>query len=83
MEFESKEVFIVMGSKNGSKGSLKVFLDGKLIEQNQAGEDVINGIAEVKDNRLYKLIKLQTSGRHILKLEFQDSNLELYAFTFG
>jgi len=32
---------------------------------------------------IYKLINLSAPGRHILKLEFQDNNTELFAFTFG
>jgi hypothetical protein len=47
------------------------------------GEDVVNGIVTVDTDRLYKLINLQTPGRHILRLEFEENNAELFAFTFG
>ena len=42
-----------------------------------------NGMVTVNADRLYKLINLPTPGRHILKLEFEDNNTEVFAFTFG
>ena len=61
-----------MGSKNENVGKVKVYLDGKLVTT-----------ITVQEYKLYDLIKLSNPGRHVLKLEFLDSNLELYAFTFG
>ncbi len=79
LNFESKEVFLVMRTK-GNPAKVKVYLDNKL---QYFGEDNKNGVVTVDADRLYKLINLPTPGRHILKLEFEDSNAELYAFTFG
>lgn len=79
LNFDAKEVFLVMRSKSTST-RVKVYLDDKL--QN-FGDDNKNGIVTVDTDRLYKLINLPTPGRHILRLEFEDSNVELYAFTFG
>lgn len=79
LDFESKEVFLVMRSK-GSPAKVKIFLDD--VVQN-FGEDNHGGVVTVDSDRLYKLIKLQVAGRHILRLEFIDGNTELYAFTFG
>ncbi|KKQ24661.1 MAG: hypothetical protein US40_C0014G0021 [Candidatus Roizmanbacteria bacterium GW2011_GWC2_37_13] len=70
--YSAKNVFLVMGSNNGKTGIIKIYLDGKLINQ-----------IEVDNYRLYDIIKLKSSGNHLLRLEFLDSNLELYAFTFG
>ena len=70
--YEAKDVFLVMGSKNENVGKVKVYLDGKLVTT-----------ITVQEYKLYDLIKLSNPGRHVLKLEFLDSNLELYAFTFG
>lgn len=79
LSFDSKEVFLVMRAKSGS-GKVKVYLDDKL----QAfGEDNDNGVVTIDSDRLYKLINLKTPGRHLLILEFEDSNTEVYAFTFG
>ncbi|MBI3980603.1 cytochrome c biogenesis protein DipZ, partial [Candidatus Microgenomates bacterium] len=79
LNFEAKEVFLVARSKNGPS-QLKVYLDGKL---EAFGKDNYNGIVTVGTDRLYKLINLSTPGRHILRLEFVDENVEIFTFTFG
>lgn len=70
--YESKNVFLVMGPKGKSTGFVNVYLDDKFVTK-----------LEINEYRLYDIIKLDRSGNHILKLEFLDSNLELFAFTFG
>lgn len=80
LNFESKEVFLVARPKDGTPGKMKVFLDGQI----QAfGEDNKDGVVTVESDSLYKLIKLSEPGNHELRIEFQDDNLEVYAFTFG
>lgn len=80
LNFEAKEVFLVARPKNGQVGQMKVYLDNQM----QAfGADNENGIITVDSDRLYKLIQLPSPSRHELKIEFQDENLEVYAFTFG
>ncbi|MFZ6035160.1 MAG: cytochrome c biogenesis protein DipZ [Patescibacteria group bacterium] len=70
--YSAKDVFLVMGPKNRSSGLVSVYLDGRFIKE-----------AKVDDYQLYDLIRSSAPGRHVLKLEFLDSNLELFAFTFG
>ena len=79
LNFDSKEVFLVMRTK-GAPAKVKVYLDNKMQD---FGEDNINGVVIVDNDQLYKLINLSTPGRHILRLEFEDNNAELFAFTFG
>jgi cytochrome c biogenesis protein CcdA/thiol-disulfide isomerase/thioredoxin len=80
LNFEAKEVFLVARSKKGVAGKVKVYLD----EQVQSlGEDSKEGVVTVDSDGLYKLIDLSLPGRHILRLEFEDDNVEIYAFTFG
>lgn len=82
--FEAAEMFLVMRQKTkGTVGTLRVLLNGKPLNEDTAGEDTKGGVVTVDADRLYKLIKLPTPGEHLLKLEFPDDNLELYAFTFG
>ncbi|MBI4038459.1 cytochrome c biogenesis protein DipZ [Candidatus Daviesbacteria bacterium] len=79
LNFKSKEVFLVMRTK-GSPAKVKVYLDDKL---QYFGDDNQNGVVTVDADRLYKLTNLPTPGRHILRLEFEDENVQLFAFTFG
>jgi len=81
LNFNAKEVFLVMRPKtDGTESRVKVFVDEKL---QYFGEDNKNGIVTVTKDTLYKLINLPVAGQHILKLEFSDDNMEVYAFTFG
>lgn len=80
LNFEAKEVFLVARPKNGKSGEMNIFLDG---EKQFLGEDTPNGEVQVTTDKLYKLIFLTQPGRHTLKIEFLDDNLEVYAFTFG
>lgn len=82
INFESKQVFLVMRPLGADSGQARVILDGKPIAAN-AGKDVKEGIATVDGDRLYELVNLPAPGRHELELEFLDSNTEVYAFTFG
>lgn len=79
VNFDAKEVFLVMRTK-GSPAKVKVYLDDKLQD---FGKDNVNGTVTVDKDTLYKLIMLPTPGKHNLRLEFEDNNAELYAFTFG
>ena len=79
LNFESKEVFLVMRT-SGAPAKVKVYIDDKL---QHFGEDNNNGIVTIEQDRLYKLINLPSPGRHTLRLEFEDSNAQIFAFTFG
>jgi thiol-disulfide isomerase/thioredoxin len=79
LNFEAKEVFLVMRT-SGNSSKVKVYIDDKM---QYFGEDNKNGIVTVDSDKLYKLINLPSPGMHTLRLEFEDSNAELYAFTFG
>ena len=68
--------------KEGVKSHVSVFLDGKTVES-AAGSDLRNGSVTVDRDWTYNLIKLSQSGDHVLRLEFQDDFVELFAFTFG
>lgn len=82
--FNAQRVFLVMRPKNSSlPGRIRVSLDNQIVDTNNAGEDVEKGIVNVSVDKLYKLISLPTAENKMLKLEFLDDNVELYAFTFG
>lgn len=80
LNFESKEVFLVMRPKDiKTPGTIRVFLNGNGITHEESGTSKIS----VNTDRLYALVRLSEAGRHTLTIEFLDSNIELYAFTFG
>ncbi len=79
VNFEAREVFLVARPKNGTS-SIRIKINGKVGE---FGEDNNNGTVLIDSDRLYKLIKLTTPGRHELEIEFDDDNVEVFAFTFG
>jgi len=83
LSFQAKNVYLVMRPQNKLLGKVKVYLDGNMISDEDAGEDVKDGVVTVDSDRLYKLVKFNTSETHQLKLEFEDNNIEVYAFTFG
>jgi thiol-disulfide isomerase/thioredoxin len=83
LHFEAKEVFLVMKPLQEISQQARVFLNGELITNTEAGIDVKDGIVNISDHRLYKLVNKQQAGPAKLKLEFIDGNVELYAFTFG
>lgn len=85
LNFTSQKVFLVMrNSPSSNPGIVKVFLDGKLVAENNKGVDVIDSTVSVTTDRLYELLNIEQGvGNHILRLEFQNSGIESYAFTFG
>ncbi|MBI5151777.1 MAG: cytochrome c biogenesis protein DipZ [Candidatus Pacebacteria bacterium] len=79
MTFESKEVYLVM-KPTGTSAKVKVFVDG--VAQ-YFGKDAMGGVVTVDADRLYTLITLPSPGKHTLQLEFEDGEVQLFAFTFG
>jgi cytochrome c biogenesis protein CcdA/thiol-disulfide isomerase/thioredoxin len=77
--FDAKEVYLVM-KNTGQPAEVQVTLDGTT---EFLGADVNNGKVIIDADRLYRLVKLDKPGKHTLKLEFSDSNAEVFAFTFG
>ncbi len=84
LNFTADKVFLVMRPQENQKGIIKVLLDGKPIEAKSAGADVKNGILIIDSDREYNIVDLKgNSVNHLLRLEFQDSGIEVFAFTFG
>lgn len=79
MDFNAGEVYLVMRSSE-KESRVKVWVDDQV---QFLGEDNHDGVVTVDADRLYKLVKMETPGRHTLKLEFEDDNCEVFAFTFG
>ncbi len=82
--FYSNKVYLVMRPGTSNKPKAKIFIDGKLVDSSNAGEDVKDGVVTIDSDRLYKLIDLKGSySNHLLRIEFQNPGTEAFAFTFG
>ena len=77
--YNAKEVYIVAESESG--GTIEVWQDGNPVEL-PAGADAPAGLAPIKASRLYKLIKNNKSGEHLLELR-HSPGVKIFAFTFG
>lgn len=83
INFYANKVYLVT-TPDGQMGKMKVFLDGKLVDETNRGADVVNGTVSVGDSDLFNLIDLKgNSGEHILRLEFETEGIKVFAFTFG
>jgi cytochrome c biogenesis protein CcdA/thiol-disulfide isomerase/thioredoxin len=82
MEFEAKNVYLVLSSAGEKPRRIEVLLDGKPIPNSLAGADVHNGVLTVRNERLYSLVSLPGDQRHRLSLRLAPG-VSGYAFTFG
>ena len=82
VEFQAKNVYLVLSSPGEKPLPVQVLLDGKPIPSADAGADVKNGIVTVRRQRLYSLVSLSADQRHLLPLRFAPG-ITGYAFTFG
>ncbi len=82
MQFEAKNVYLVLSSAGESPREVQVLLDGKPISARDAGADVHDGTVTVTGQRLYSLVSLPTDQEHRLSLRFAPG-VSGYAFTFG
>jgi len=82
--FYAGDVYLVMGPSAKQSSSVKVLLDGKIIDSSMAGKDVVNGVVIVDSQRLYELVNLQgKTESHVLTLQFKTLGTQAFAFTFG
>lgn len=84
INYKASQANLVMNG-NGKTIKAKVLLDGKLIAPGVRGSDVAaDGTVTIKDAKLYGLVDTKDQyERHTLTLEFLDTDVEAFAFTFG
>lgn len=83
IRFKAKKVFLVIRPNNPGD-EIRLFLDGKPINELYSGSDVTQASVVIKEERLYELVDLKGNpGVHTLGLEFQNEGILVYAFTFG
>jgi cytochrome c biogenesis protein CcdA/thiol-disulfide isomerase/thioredoxin len=82
LDFDAKDVYLVLGSPGERPRPVRVLLDGHPISPARAGADVRGGVVTVRRQRLYALVSLPTDQQHRLSLRFAPG-VTGYAFTFG
>ncbi len=82
VEFEAKNVYLVLSSAGESPRKVQVLLDGNPISARDAGADVHGSAVTVTGQRLYSLVSLGGDRRRRLSLRFAPG-VTGYAFTFG
>jgi cytochrome c biogenesis protein CcdA/thiol-disulfide isomerase/thioredoxin len=82
LNFEAKNVYLVLSSPGERPLPVQVMLDGHPIPAADAGADVHNGVVTVRRQRLYTLVSLPGDQQHLLALRFAPG-VTGYAFTFG
>jgi len=83
IRFRADKVFLVI-SPFAKGDHVKLFIDNKTVDDSIAGTDVKNGQLIIDEERLYNLIDLKGKVEsHVLRLEFEDEGISVYAFTFG
>jgi len=82
VEFQAKNVYLVLSSPGERPLPVHVLLDGHPIAAADAGSDVHGGVVSVRRQRLYTLVSLPRNEQHRLSLRFAPG-VTGYAFTFG
>ncbi|HWX87629.1 MAG TPA: cytochrome c biogenesis protein DipZ [Solirubrobacteraceae bacterium] len=82
VEFEAKNVYLVLSSEGERPRQVGVLLDGKPISARESGADVHDGAVTVTGQRLYSLVSLPADEEHRLSLRLAPG-VSGYAFTFG
>ncbi|MCR4336241.1 MAG: cytochrome c biogenesis protein DipZ [Candidatus Omnitrophica bacterium] len=83
IRFQADKVFLVI-RPHALGDMMRVLIDGEVVENAMAGVDVKDGQVILDQERLYHLVDFKGKvGSHLLRLEFQNEGIEVYAFTFG
>lgn len=83
IRFRASKVFLVI-SPHTSGDQIRILLDGKPLDMLVSGADVKEGLLTLDEQRLYNLIDLRGKIQsHLLRLEFENDRISVFAFTFG
>jgi cytochrome c biogenesis protein CcdA/thiol-disulfide isomerase/thioredoxin len=85
MHFQARDLHLVLGPGAGGKPvRFRVKLDGAAPGADHGSDIDADGVGTVQEHRLYQLIRQEDAGRNrTFEIEFLDSGVAAYAFTFG
>jgi thiol-disulfide isomerase/thioredoxin len=83
--FKARDLHLVMGpGTNGKPVRFRVQLDNAAPELNHGVDIDANGNGVIQEQRLYQLIRQSNDiSEHTFSIEFFDSGVQAFAFTFG
>lgn len=83
--FHARDLHLVMGpAARGGPVQFRVFIDGRPPSANRGVDVDEGGNGRVTEQRLYQLIRQQPPIRErLFEIEFLDSGVETFVFTFG
>jgi cytochrome c biogenesis protein CcdA/thiol-disulfide isomerase/thioredoxin len=83
--FYARDLHLVLGpGKDGKPVRFRVTVDGAAPGVNHGADTDANGVGSVDVQRLYQLIRQSSAvGEHSFAIEFLDSGVQAYSFTFG
>jgi thiol-disulfide isomerase/thioredoxin len=83
--FYARDLHLVLGpSKDGKPVHFRVTLDGMPPGANHGADTDSGGAGVIDGQRLYQLIRQSGDvGEHVFSIEFLDSGVQAYSFTFG
>lgn len=80
LPYFAKEVNIVAAGTS----QLEIFLDGQKIMSESTGSDVNpDGTVNIVQSTLYNLVRSVESSSHVLEIQVNQPEFEIYTFTFG
>jgi len=83
--FYARDLHLVLGpSKDGKPVHFRAMLDGAAPAANHGADTDSSGAGVINGQRLYQLIRQSGPvGEHVFAIEFLDSGVQAYSFTFG
>ena len=83
--FHARDLHLVLGpGKDGKPVRFRVTIDGAAPGLNHGSDVAADGAGKIDSQRLYQLVRLSGPvGDHTFSIEFLDSGVQAYAFTFG
>ncbi|HKO20588.1 MAG TPA: thioredoxin family protein [Acidobacteriaceae bacterium] len=83
--FHARDLHLVLGpAANGKPVRFRVTIDGHAPGENHGVDTDADGNGVVTDDRLYQLIRQKGAvASHVFVIEFEDSGVQAFSFTFG